>query len=357
MLNKNHMPPSTGNGHGLLPNLLTTIRTAWQWWLTEMGWLIKPITHQFTNSQIPLLLVTDATEEPCLSAQSSEQVSDWPNAAVGRSIIILLHPEQVLQLSLTLPRSARANLRPAVRYQLAVEAPIDEAALYFDIGDIAVARARDEIVIEIALCKRSLVANLEKIVRSVGATGFLVGFSPSGELPPMYKFYTSYNMRQSPAAARLNRWLTVSAIGIMLAIGPVLYMSASWLEAGVRVKINEGRAAQGNAINLAEEHARIRAIRELLAQSQKLPGVLRVMEDIAIYLPNQAWISQFQYEHGHLKLLGYAVDPTATARALEQSEHLRSIKLESVSQLEPGSGDKSVPQFVLNAAFANKEAK
>lgn len=351
------MPSPTDIERSLLPNLLAASRTAWQWWLTEMSWLIKPITRHFTNSQTPLLLVTDVDGQPCLAALNSEQVSDWQSTCVGRSIIILLHPEQVLQLSLTLPRSARANLRPAVRYQLAVEAPIDEAALYFDIGDIAVARARDEIVIEIALCKRSLVANLEKIVRSVGATGFLVGFSPSGELPPMYKFYTSYNMRQSPAAARLNRWLTVSAIGIMLAIGPVLYMSASWLEAGVRVKINEGRAAQGNAINLAEEHARIRAIRDLLAQTQRSPGVLRVMEDIAMYLPNQAWISQLQYEHGHVKLLGYAVDPTVTARALEQSKHLKSIKLESVSQLEPVSGGKNIPQFVLNAAFANGEAK
>lgn len=169
-------------------------------------------------------------------------------------MIVLLHPEQIMRLSLTLPQSARANLKSAVRYRLTVEAPIDEAALYFDIGDIAV--ARDEIIVDVALCKKTLVADLEKTVKCTGATGFLVGFSPGGELPPRYRFHTSYNMRQSPATARLNRWLTVSAIGIMLAAGPVLYLSASWLEAGVRVRIDEGRAVQGNAIHLADHETK-----------------------------------------------------------------------------------------------------
>lgn len=113
-----------------------------------------------------------------------------------------------------------------------------------------------EIVADVALCKKTLVTDLEKTVKRTGATGFLVGFSPGGELPPKYRFHTSYNMRQSPATARLNRWLTVSAIGIMLAVGPVLYLSASWLEAGVRVRIDEGRAAQGNAIYLADHETK-----------------------------------------------------------------------------------------------------
>lgn len=357
MCDKNHMHFLHGMDQSLLPGFLTACRTVWLWWLAEMAWLVRPIMDRFIGVQAPLILATDATGALSLPVHNSEQTPDWQDASTGRSVIVLLHPEQIMRLSLTLPQSARANLKSAVRYRLTVEAPIDEAALYFDIGDITAVHARDEIIVDVALCKKTLVTDLEKTVKRTGATGFLVGFSPGGELPPRYRFHTSYNMRQSPATARLNRWLTVSAIGIMLAVGPVLYLSASWLEAGVRVRIDEGRAAQGNAIYLAEEHARIRAIRDLLAQTQKSPGVLRVMEDIAMYLPGQSWISQFQYEHGYLKLLGYAADPTATARALEQSEHLKSIKLESVSQLEPGAGGEKIPQFVLNATFVNQETK
>ncbi len=46
-------------GQSLTSSFFTTSRAAWQWWLAEMAWLIKPVTHRFVSSQSPLVLVTD----------------------------------------------------------------------------------------------------------------------------------------------------------------------------------------------------------------------------------------------------------------------------------------------------------
>lgn len=357
MHDRSRAPAQRAQPTALIPTLRDALGASWRWWRTEMDWLIAPIARRVFGVRAPLTLVTDAAGKLALSELDSEVDSGWEAVCTGRQVIVLLHPAHVMRLTLTLPRSARGDLRAAVRYRMAVEAPVDESALYFDVGDITGAPARDEIRVEVALCKRALVAELEAAIERAKARACVVGFSPAGSTSPKFKFHASRGMQRSRSATRINRWLFISAACIVLTAGPALFAHASWLGVRAQSEIEARRAKQGNVIQLAEVNARIIAIREQLAQAQRSSGALRVMEDIATHLPKQAWISRMEYESGRLKLSGYAADPAATARALEQAASLTSVKLESVSRPDGGADGVSVPQFALNAIVGRERSR
>lgn len=353
----NRAPARRAKPTSLIPTLRDALGAFSRWWRTEMEWLIAPIAVRVFGVREPMALVTNAAGQLEPQGPYGETDSGWEAVCAGRQVIVLLHPVHVLRLTLTLPRSARRNLRAAVRYRMAVEAPIDESALYFDVGDVTGAPTPDEMSVDVALCKRQLVAELEAAVERAKASSCVVGFSPGGSTSPKFKFHTARSVQRGQSATQINRWLFISAACIVLATGPALFAHASWLEVRARSEIEARRAKQAEVIRLAEAHARVSAIREQLAQAQSSSGALRVMEDIATHLPKQAWVTRLEYESGRLKLSGYAADPAATARAIEQAGNLTSVKLESVSRLDGGADGMSVPQFALNAIGGRKHGR
>ena len=322
-----------------------------------MAWLIAPIAGRVSGARTPVVLTTKASGELCLPSQDDERATEWQAACPGRSVVILLHPAVVMRLPITLPRSARRNLREAVGYRLAVEAPTDPAALHFGIGAVRPRPDREEIVVEAILCARSLVANLEAAVEQAGASGCLVGFSDKGNPSPEVTFAVSHAVKRNMATTRLNRWLLTSACAIALSIGPALYASASWLVFRTEASIANKRSGQGEAIRLAEESARLGAVRYALAAARNSPELLHVLEDLAVHLPRQAWVSQLHFDRVRIKLAGFADDPTAIARSLEEANALAGVKLESVSRMDPGSGEPRSSQFVLHAMLNGEGAQ
>ncbi len=336
------------------------LRHAWHWWREEMHGLIAPATQRFTGTGTTVTLVSDAHGTPHLHKQhraSGGLPDDWQAACRDRPVIMLMDPAQVMRLPLTLPRAARSSLRDAVRYRLAADAPIDPAALYFDIGGVSAGSNRDEIRVDVALCTREQAAKLEAAAERAGTTGCVVGFSPEGHPSPTFIFSVSRGAQHALATTRLNRWLFASACGIVLAIGPALHAGASWLTTRTQAAIDESRAVQGKAIRLAEEQARLYAVQDAVSAVRASPGLLPVLEDVAAHLPKQAWVSQLHYEQGGLRITGHAADPTTAARALEQAGSLSAVRLESVSRLDPGSGTADVPQFVMQARLARTGAR
>lgn len=344
-----------------LPSGLSdAIRHAWHWWRDEMHGLVVPVTQRFAGTDTTITLVTDVHGTPQLHEQHQAPAGasgDWQAACRDKPVVILLHPGQVMWLPLTLPRAARSSLRDAVRYRLAAEAPIDPAALYFDIGEVSVGSNRNEIGVEVALCTREQAAKLEVAAERAGTTGCVVGFSPDGQPSPAFTFSVSRGAQHALSTTRLNRWLLASACGIALATGPALHASASWLTSRTQTVIDESRRAQGSVIRQAEEQAQLRAVRDAVSGVRALPGLLPVLEDIATHLPKQAWVGQLHYEQGGIWIIGHAADPTTAARALEQADSLRTVRLESVSRLDTGTGMADVPQFVIQAAPARTGAQ
>lgn len=340
--------------------LADTLRQAWRWWHEEMRGFTAAMTRGFTGTGIPVPLATD--RDGCLHLHEGHPASDdlpggWQDACKDRPTVILLNPEQVMRLPLALPRAARGSLAEAVRYRLAAEAPIDPAALHFSIGEVSAGKDGSEIRVEVALCTREQAARLEAAAEQAGATGCVIGFSPDGSPSPKFIFSVSRGARSALATSRLNRWLLASACGIVLAIGPALHASASWLTARTQAAIDGSRTAQGKAIRLAEEQARLRAVQDAVSAVRASPGLLQVLEDVATHLPKQAWVSQFHYEREGLRIIGHAADPTTAARALEQAGSLAAVRLESVLRPDPGTGSADMPQFVIQATLARAGAR
>lgn len=355
--------------HILAPLIKLWIHSTWQWWLSEMAWLITPIMNRFGKQAQSVTLIADisgllqlaneqANSDNLTTSNQSKGSSDWKTACSGRAVTVLLHPCHVMCLQMTLPRSAQHNLKEVIKYKLLAEAPIDPEKLYFDVHPVntsypSINGNNTELVAEIVICTRTTVNKLEEVIEHAGATECVIGFSKNGQKLPRYIFTTSHHTQRGGKATQWHHRLKISMLLIIFSLIPSLYVSASWLTTHTQIAIDVQKEAQGNLIILAEQQAQINAIQNTLATEISAPRFTFVLNELASHLPKSAWLNQLHYEHATLKISGFAVEPPIAARSLEHSDILAHIKLESVSRVDL-ENNPTVSQFTLHTTLSNK---
>lgn len=324
-----------------------------RWWWSELSWLVPPLFRRFGHKTASVFLVTRADGE--LSVPGSKS-ANWQAVCAGRETFVSLDAAQVMHLPIVLPRTALPGMKEAVKYRLITDAPLPPDQLCFDARITAHDRAgtkRQDVVTDVAICRRSTVEALGKTLEAAGASGCVIGFSTSAELPLDFVFLISRGAREARATRRTNRLLILSAVLICLSVLPASYLGARWLTAQTLGEIRAARQSQEGLLPLYEQRARVRAAQRELTGHAATPRLSNILNDLAAHLPHNAWLHVIRYENGALRLTGYAPDPAAAARSLDSASLLSRVKLDSVTGTDAGREGAPV-QFELSAAVERR---
>jgi len=348
--------------HSEWPRVRMFVGVGLRWWWAELSWLVAPLFRRFWHHAENVFLIanTDGKLSAPVSVQEdrlkpSENILslpvNWQKRCAGRQTFISLDAEQVMRLPITLPRTALPSMKKAIKYKLITESPLPLDQLCFDVRIMPQNHARGkqhDVVTDVAICRRSTVEALNKMLEAAGVSASVIGFSSDAKLPLDFTFLTSRGAREVHASLRINRFLAISAFLICLSVFPATYFSARWLTAQTHSEIHAARESQDDLMPLYEQRAIIQSAHHELANYIAAPRLSNVLNDLANYLPRTTWLHVVRYENGTLKIVGYAPAPTVAARSLERSSLVTEVKLDTVIGTAEGQGSAPV-QFELSA--------
>jgi len=285
--------------------------------------LEKPLSQMdLSEESLNAYITQNLSQEISISSIESFHVpKDTP-------IIINLHAEDLLFLTLLLPGSAQSKLQEAVNFQLITEAPLPRNDLYFD-SHIARRIDKHRIEVQVDICKKETVNALASFVERQGFVNISIGFSaePSEKLDSI--FYTSSAIKSAESQSRKMILLSTCIAFSLLAFSPLLYTAASLKMHTLSQRNNELQAKVNRYADLLAKRGRQESITTDLIKQLPRYRLTNALNQIASLMPSTAWITSIKFDQGVMQLIGNAENPTTLMQVRKNLPlaHPRSCEL------------------------------
>lgn len=269
----------------------------------------------------------------------------------GVEVALMLPAADVLHLELELPPAAMRDLRQAVAYRLLRDSPLECEQMLFDMRPQPQRRHGGPVAVAVAMCHRDDVNEALALARKSGLSVANVGLAgaPGGGNYGNWVFHASEVARANRRRQRWNRRLGAAAVlgvGVLFASGLGL---AHWQQARLRSDASRLMRSAGADSEILAQESNLRALRERLRIEMPAGSVTSLLNDLALYLPADAWLDRIEFADGMLVLGGQAADPARALAALKRSSLLAGTRLDSVaSAANPGES----PQFAMSLSLA-----
>ena len=297
-----------------------------QWWMSTLGdmvpaWLRNAFfpTRQWVRVQRAgnSFMVYSADGLPISTLEESSRA----RARVrGGDALAILEPQEVFVRQRRLPATSLANLRNALRLQIAAETPFDVGEVFEDCRVLEADAGGRMLLAEQAIVRRDLVRAIQAQAREcrvdlagidiLGEDGQPCGFTllPEGERARSDAFLPS-----------LNRGLALAAL-VLAALVSGLYILAldrdlARIEsqtAAIRAKAADVLAMQRTSRTRAE------AIGLIEAQSRSPIRFTVLMNQLADALPEDSWLEGLAYDGKQVSMVGLSRSSDGLVTRLEQ---------------------------------------
>ena len=270
--------------------------------------------------------------------------------AQGVEVALMLPEADVLRLELELPGAAVRDIRQAVAYRLLRDSPLACEQMLFDTRPQPRSRHGVPVTVAVAMCHRHDVEEALALARKSGISVATVGLpgAPGGDDSRAWVFHTSEGARANRRRQRWNRRLAASAVLGVCALFIFGLGLAHWQQARLRTEAARlMRIASADTEILAQEMS-LQALRDRLRDELPARRLTSFLNELAVYLPADAWLDRSEFADGALVLGGQAAEPSRALAALKQSSLLAGIRLDSVaSSANPGEP----PQFAMSLSL------
>lgn len=284
-----------------------------------------------------------------LEVMTASDVKRLTTLCTNRALYLSVHSADVLHLQMRLPGKSAGNVHELAKYRLLTESPIAPENILFDARWNRMAATYDypKQIIEVALCRRTVVERLQGQVNRHGLATIAIGYAQEGTVG--LDFFFKYMEGRHAAASRLYG-------RILLALGPALislfalfatWGYALWAEAALRQEVVSLSSRTEEAARILARRAHVVSVNKMLHDDISSVTVSELLNTLSQALPKSAWLTEIRMENGKLNLIGNGTDPTAAAKALAFVPGLAALRLESVTAI-PASG---VQRFEVDASI------
>lgn len=331
----------------------------WQAWFSGGAdwYLLHHTGNQWTvrraGSAQPVTQWDDSADNLVQQAALSDALK-----AVDREdlrLALLLPAATVLRRTLALPLAARDNLQQVMAFEIDRQTPFTAAQVYYAVRELPLAAASGRVNVELVAVMRGaldpLLAGLANLGIAVDAVDLAVGADRLGvNLLPA---------QQTPRRIRPRRRLNL-ALGVACLVLVVLVL-VSWVHnraAALAQMQDTVESMRGDAQQVASLRQQLQdnaGAAGFLAQRKKNTiGMLSLMQDITMRLPDTAWLERFSVDNtGQVGLQGQSIQAAKLLDTLKDSTLITDASFQGSIQPDPTTGKE---RFYLTAQLRQPAA-
>jgi general secretion pathway protein L len=266
-------------------------------------------------------------------------------------LVVALAPRQALRRQVRLPAALEENLKQALGYDLDRHTPFKADELYFDAAIVARDAARNEIVVDLAAARRSVVDHAIAQAEAWGAEVLaVVPDAPDAPvasrldlLPEERRARTSYGRGWQVVAP-----LVGLAVLVAVAVAVPVWQKREYAIALGR-SVDEARAQASVSERLRGELDRLAGdYNFVLERKFAFPASVHVLDEITKLLPDDTWLTQMEMKsvargkdtQRELLLRGESANAGRLITAFEESKVFTQAAPRSpTTKIQPGPGE------------------
>ncbi|MBS0321719.1 MAG: PilN domain-containing protein [Proteobacteria bacterium] len=272
-----------------------------------------------------------------------------PGARPG--VTLALPPARVLRRTLTLPAAVADNLRATVGYDLDRLTPFKAEDVYYDAVVASRDSVRGTIVADIAVARRRVVDHAIAIARTFGADPLaVVPAAPADAAAVALDLMPNVDHDER---RRWGRWEVLVPLALVVVLAATALIVPVWQKRAEAIAVM--RAADAEAIRAKQSDALREALARMTAQynftlqrKHAYPAVGVVLEEISSLLPDDTWLTQFEFktttrgttQQRDVSLRGESANAGKLVSLLEAARTVGDATPRSpTTKLQPGPGE------------------
>jgi general secretion pathway protein L len=266
-------------------------------------------------------------------------------------VVLCLQPDSVLRLNVALPLAAGENLDEVLGFEMERLTTFSAGEVYYSHRVIDVNQSEKRMTVQMMAVPRTIADAAIDLIRKWGLKPDVVtAIGGDLALDPLI------NLLPKPAPARSERSagrLLVALAAIVLGLGAAQvyleYRQQTLLLAAYEERLTHSRGAALRVEELKTEISQLLARTRYVAQKkQAQPLISEILSEVTERLPDDTWVSQFQFKGDHVTLSGYSKSASALIERLEASDMLSQVRFTSPITLDSRLG---VERFNLAAGI------
>jgi len=318
------------------------------WWISELMTMVpERIRRAVTQPEITVF--ADISDQEiiltCVSAEIAQELGrlkthSGPTAPdlaatsyleAGASVIVRLAQKKVLRKKIELPIAIEPYLRQSLGLQLEYHIPMSADAVYFDARvmhrDVAAGKISVELVVvpkevsdqAVAACQKlgwivEAVSMLPEVGRENFAFDFLNADHNPGRIARIYK-----------------QNLLLGGMAIILLIGLVMVVDMRRQRELISMseQVEEARVSAQNAQQIRDEIMALAHQHQLMMDKKRTSAILPVLTDLAVALPDTAWLTGVQWDRKSVLLTGLSVNASTLIDSIKGVKNIQNAHFPS----------------------------
>ena len=259
--------------------------------------------------------------------------SDYELPAAVTDTRLVLPPEQVLTLQLTLPLATEENLHEALSFQMDRLTPFSVDQVYYDCQITNRDGSNQTLLVDLVVAPREYVDNVLDELNSAGLAPDRISVVDdiSDELKSVNLLPAKQRKRRRPGLRRRRNLLLAGAnLLLVAAVLATPIIQKQQLIRSLEPRLQQATEDARAGVELREEVAQLAATSEYLQdKKQSDPLVMRTMDEVTRLLPDNTWISRFDLSRGEIQIQGQSSASASLIRLLESSGLLKNVRFRS----------------------------
>ncbi|HEX8740098.1 MAG TPA: pilus assembly protein PilM [Casimicrobiaceae bacterium] len=349
----------------------------WSWWGRELwSWVPSPVRDAVARRATrPVLAFDDAVatlwqpaaggalrmvetarialdaDAVAVGAEGRGAIGSIARGSMSRPRVVVAIPSRsALRKMLTLPDALEEHLRQALAYDLDRHTPFQAADLYFDAVVTGRDAARRTIEVELVAARRNLVDPLIARAEEFGAEVAAVTVDA-----PERAAWSKVDLLPDERRASRHPWarwqvlvpaLVLAALALTALILPVWQKRG---EAIALIRVAEAARHRAEATDAlrSDLERKVAEYNFPLARKYAFPGTVQLVNDVTHILPDDTWLTQFEYHAGRGKdtthtvaLRGESANAGKLVALLQDSKLFTQAAPRSpITKIQPGPGE------------------
>lgn len=288
-----------------------------RWWADEIGAMLAPVR----NGRGDVIVGCDDRGVLELRLPDGGRQLIAPDAPLpddmlkGRRIVLRLRPGQALAVDMRLPAAAAADPYAAVAFELPRVSPFSPEDVRFYIDDMRRSETGEQLEVTVRLVTKDRLDNCLQRLAQRGILPDLADFADADAPGDARR-----NFLEKGRGMALSRPLAVAAVLALVAalLSPLLYdyLQLRRIEAE-RLRFSaDAEAARDLSRQLAGGGG---AAADAQAFFARYPYISPVIERLSVALPDDAWLSLFEFSDGEIRIEGSAASAAALIGPLQDA--------------------------------------
>jgi general secretion pathway protein L len=322
------------------------------WWLTGLLYLLpidlrEKIRHtsdrllvELDEDSINLRLYHGASNEllQTRSLQKDDKLEfialqEWLDGLrTNDTEFILLAPmNKILFKSLTLPASAKDNVREILGFEMDRQTPFTVEQVYFDYLQLDSTTNNEKLQLELFVATKNVIDELLSILKDWQIQAQRITIMRDEKLLGQINFLSE--QLQAPAIKNANKFTQVLASCCLLLFIAALYLPLSSQEQSLvtlEAQVNKSRVQAKELLALTTEKENILSRSRFLVEKRSgRISTIEIVNELTRILPDDTWLNRLVIRDDKIELQGESNTATAIIQIVENSIYFRDVQFRS----------------------------